>query len=706
MKKQKTKVVISVEDAIENLSIFEEMDINDPYRLGIVKNSKFVLEEEEKDYPNIRWMTSQNTKDVLDLLSACYESILHYFKQLYTSDETDWQSPKVKKGIEAIMDMVGVSADKMDHLMAHIDKKSLNQASTLPEYEDLRHFFLHEIKEMLQGEGEGKKAWEEQWPSNEDALLLDSEKTGLKDFETIQRDLEYELFYLKDNQNKPFFHPRLLRNIKLFVDFDPTFTVPLEEDPFIRMQIMNDADANSCAIQILQYCQPLMKKLYHARIRKKTSELIRAVHYGIMALMLSANPATLLSHTSGKSSQEYFADFLFFYRRALASSTYLKWMAYPPKEEEKEARLLLQMIHEIAYSFFNRKLGIQKEMSGFLHRLIRKGEEVRKKEKQGIYPKAKWGNAIFADNDAIQFLLSYFPNGPMLKLVDLIKKRSEAPGNMVFEPLRQSNHPYFLYTLTEREKVSVLHIPSPTCQSNLQKAKISAEFYAFLYSLADKKENLLMIQLQDKTSWTEFARASALENLSKQQDFSDSFSLITLPKDTDFYHQANDYLTTHQADQFMDLFIQQVAANEECGFYFPFDMTSFAKELFPLIHQYFFDSKQTLSRRDRWNFIEIAYLFFTLKAIKETDPNFVSFTCKDAIDVGAAESALFYLFMQLFESKNITDQTLEEVRLLLYTPAMRLRERGIQSARLGRMLAAFSLLEEKKEFKEVFSKLF
>ena len=165
-----------------------------------------------------------------------------------------------------------------------------------------------------------------------------------------------------------------------------------------------------------------------------------------------------------------------------------------------------------------------------------------------------------------------------------------------------------------------------------------------------------------------------------------------MPKDTDFYYQNNEYLNLSNAKEFIKGFGEQLVSPEEYGFYLPpqlkkTDLTRFTEISLPLIHELFFDKKKTLSRHKREDFIEIFYQFLILKCIEMVEPTSISFTCKDAIDIGSAATASFYGFLKLLNSDFMKKDEQDFLRWLLYTPALFIRERGIDPERLNRTLS-------------------
>ena len=250
-----------------------------------------------------------------------------------------------------------------------------------------------------------------------------------------------------------------------------------------------------------------------------------------------------------------------------------------------------------------------------------------------------------------------------------------------------------------------LRLPTPTRQRYIQKAEVTSEFEAFLRALASHKrgDQHLMINLQDRTSWEEHARSQVLEQMQSTAEFAPNLVTVTLPKYTDFYHQSDVYMHVNAAEDFLSSVLEQVKDGEACGFFFPsaFDQakaTQFTKAALPLIHKTFFGGKNVLSRKNRLDFIEIFYHFLTLKIIEVVQPHSLSFTCKDAIDVGASTSAGFYAFLKLVSrSYDWQDDERDFLIWMLFAPALSVRERAIDLQRLSRTVSALSCINAELE---------
>ena len=85
-----------------------------------------------------------------------------------------------------------------------------------------------------------------------------------------------------------------------------------------------------------------------------------------------------------------------------------------------------------------------------------------------------------------------------------------------------------------------MRLPSPTPQEYIHEAHISEEYRTFLRA-TDQKH--LLINLQDRNSWKEGARAEALEHLQKERDFANQLTVVTLGVHGDFYLQKGAYRT-------------------------------------------------------------------------------------------------------------------------------------------------------------------
>jgi len=715
----KLKEAIGIQEAMDNLAAVVGIDMENPPPIGIVKKTRIVTDEEEFPRNTVQWLSEEGVESIVDILDATYRAIYIHLQSLYENPEMNWENEKTRKGIAAMMSLVGESADKITTYFTYrLGKPPVQKVSDREEFKNLQRFYVGRFEKKFDGGIEGDEAWGKEWEENKESELLDLSKTGLKDFETVRRDYEYELFYIRKEDGKPYFNAELLRNIKLSCDFEAE-PESFEEDPLLKIRAMQDRDLLSSAGQILGDCHPQLIDFYKIFKKAEENDLAQTLSMAVLALFLAANPRHLLQNTIGKSCLEYYNDFHQFLRKAMKTTEYQKWIAYPPEATDKIAHNLLQLTHALAKSFFERAGGIKQESIGLIHRTMRRGEEVKQKEKSHLLKGETIWNQFLFDDEKLRSLLSKFPNGPLFKILDLIREEQEEDAIVPFDPIGQQNLPARLYQMERKgKKIEILRIPSPTRQSFINKVEIIDEFRGFLRALSSEKppKKHLLINLQDRTSWKEYARSRALESLQMNAEFNHQLFVFTLPMDTDFYHQTNEYLNLNKADDFIKAFQDQLESAQECGFFFSpqfkaNELKEFAHKSMAAIHEYFFHGKNSLTRRNREDFIEIFYQFFVLKCVDLLEPDSISFTCKDAVDTGAASTGLFYGFLKLLTGDFSKKEEQDFLRWLFYTPALFIRERAIDPQRVNRAISALErfdgeMAERGKQILKTFGELY
>lgn len=687
---------ISFKDAMDNLSALASIDLTAPGPIGLLGKHRIVVDEEEFPQLDIRWLSGEGSEVLLEVLDSTFRAIHDHLIRLSESPEMDWESERSRRAVAAMVALAGESAKRLER---YLELRLGKTAMGILEREELRALQdFYERKFSLQVK-------EDEPHEVNDALL--------RNMEAVRSDQEYELFYIRKEDGSPYYSPELLRHMRLVCDVESEGD-SFEEDPLLQVRSMLDRDIQASAGQILANANTSIAELYKSFKRLVNNRLAVNLSSAATALFLAANPRNLLQNSSGKICQQYFADFLYFLRAALKTDEYQKLIAYPPEKSDKVAHLLLNLTHGLCDELFHRRGGVKQEAVGLIHRTARKGAE---QPKATLKKGASLWSQLLIDDENYRARLAKFPSGPLFKILDLIRLEEEEPTP--FDPIGQGNFPLYLFGVEIRSKqIAILHMPSPTKQLLINKVEMLDEIRGMLrsYNTSSAQRKHLAINLQDRTSWREYARCKALEELQKNAEFSSSLTVITIPKNTDFYLQSSEYLNVNAVDELMAVILKQLESPEECGFYFsPSFKTSelirFAESVLPLIHRHFFDKKKVLTRRNREDFIEIFYQFLILKIIDQLQPTSVSFTCKDAIDVGAAQSACFYSFLKMLSHGFREKEEIDYFRWLLYTPSLFVRERAIDAERMNRILTALervdmSLQEDKKSILEDFAPLY
>ncbi len=681
MSNSKSRKDLSIIDAVDNLSSMAE------------------LEQESQKF---RWIAPGQQEKNQEAVKQTFRVVHNYLEHLYEKDQEKLKDKETQRGIQAMMVIAGEAAQKLGKYT-----DLFKGAAELKEYQDLQQFYLTKIMQRFQQSLKLEEAWEEEWGGLKEEEIVDIHRRGLKDLETVRKDKSYELFSIRKEDGRPYFNRNLLRHIKLVGDFDESLIETGAETPFTRVRTIEDRDAHATAREVLNLTAGYVDEFYKEALRYKEIVFAVALNKALMALMLAANGRNLMQNTTGKSCRGYYSDFHFFLREALGSPEYLEFLESPPARSERFSYALINVCQALCTAFFMR-VGTRQEEIDLIHRLIKKkpGESV---PFAGI---SAW-NGLLEDDEEMRSLLKGYPSGPLLKTLELFR---EEEGKLGFDPLAQRNLPSQLFNFSLGElHVSVLRVPAPIRQEVITKATVVSEFRGFLRHLKTKLEGkrYLLVNLQDRTSWEEHARCSALEELSRQGEL----LVLTLPRDTDFYNQSQEYAEQSESEGFVAVFKEQIASGESCGFYFPpqvqkEEIVRISSQLIELIWKEVFSHGKTLSRKQRLDFIEIFSSFFVLKMIEMLKIEIVSFTCKDALDNGAAMGAGFFAFLrQLSTGEAWFKEEKDFLLWMLYGPALIVRERLIDISRLNRTISALAALDAELEIRrkpllEAFSALY
>lgn len=675
MKLDENEDELSVMEAFDNLSNMAEIDLKS-------------VADEDVDHPftgEINWRDPRQALKNEVALKETFRVIHRYLQNMVRDKAGSLKDPEIQKGIQAIIILATEAVQKMDRFVALYPDR-YQPISKLKEYQDLQKYYLQQILEQVSPGNEIPEKWE--GDLNEDLEGKGVEKEGIPDLEAVRQDKHYELFFIKSETEKPYFSRQLLRHIRLMGNLDELIASVEGEDPLLKIRELLDRELHEGAKEIIRLSAPYMDEFYREGMRLKDHPYVGDLNKAVMALRMAANPKNLIENQSFKSCLEYYSDFHRFLRQAVESEEYIKLIE--GRTEDHFSHVLLNLTHAFCCYFFMR-VEPRKEALLLIHRLIDKG---------GKEPHLQiWEEMRRADQN-IRSVLKQFPSGPLLKTLDSFREEEEFEG---FDPLLHQNFPSELFTLIHNDfHVSLLRIPCPTNQVYIHKCDVVDEFTGFLrfYQHQTHPDRHLLINLQNRTAWEEFARCEALEKLSRQAEYSQVLTLLGLAKDTDFYHQTSDYESVSGCVVFMEQFLLQLQNGTGCGFYFPESykmehILSFAKKAIETVHEAFFEGKTTLSQKERLNFIEIVYQLFVLQWIEHFRVDSISFTCKDGVDTGQVQSALFYGFVRLLsDPHHWTKKDKDHLLWMFYSPALLIRERAVNEARLERGLMALEAIHE------------
>lgn len=692
---------ISILDAVETLSDIAELEILP--QVGVSKTNNLILGDEKITYRSIQWIHEDEIELRLKYLKEIFKVVLSYLRDFYKKQHAHIDTDQNIEGIKNIMVLVGEAAKKLDRFKAifHISIRGEKNVTEWKEYKKLQDFYLNRIARHIDEGvlskwilGLAKKAFEVEAAPPKTKRELQTSHVFV-DLEAVKKDTEYELFFIRKEDGSRFYSPRLVRNIKLVCDFGDYRDENKTDDPLSDLVVWQDRFMHSCAKDLFLSLEQTIKDFYECASKYKDKEIVVCLRKAIMALMLCSKSRHLYRNSPLKSCLEYFNDFQMYLRETLQTRDYQRLKAYPPQVTDKLDYNILNTINTICSAFFRLTKGFQ-EMIGPIQSLLYEAkQDISPEHLDAARNSHQLWSQLGCDFAALLKLIKRHANGPLIKVLNILEENS----THTYDPIMQGNIPSQLYSLYYNDtKIDCIHLPCPIYQEQIDKANIIDEFKAFITSLKNKSEGKhLIFNLQDRTSWREYIRSKELEELQLRDDFADKLVIVTLPKDTEFYHQLAPYLNDKHAEVFLKNLKKHVL-DESIGFFFPKNIrkqlsSSFIDDLASSIHRIFFHNKNVLLQEHRLDFIELFYIFLELKVIELVQPSSFSFTCKDSVDIGSSSSAQLYGILKLLNEKALNKAEIDYLNVLLYSAPILVRERMLSPERFKRMLSAIKIFE-------------
>jgi hypothetical protein len=375
-------------DKPKELSVVEAVD----YLSSLAELEKGSVEESAQ-----RWLDPTRLDNNQETVKQSLRAVHKHLQEIYEKDRKDLKNEETQKKVQAMMALVGEAGQKLDKYTRLFKGTHEKVGVTdLEEYRDLQQFYTKKILKKFQKTLELEEAWQSEWGKMDDSLL-DIHQKGLKDLETVKRDKDYDLFYIRKEDGKPFFNPNLVRHIRLVGDLDELLVEVEGEDPFLKIRIAQDRDLHASAREILRLSAVYIDEFYKEAMQHKQVDFVTSLGKAMMALMLAANPRNLIQNTTGKSCLSYYSDFHSYLREALSSEDYQHLLASPPDKSDRFFFSVLNLSHALCFFFFMR-VGSRKEAIDFLHKLIEKGGHQKKQTKEVEKDLALWNTLLDEDD--------------------------------------------------------------------------------------------------------------------------------------------------------------------------------------------------------------------------------------------------------------------------------------------------------------------
>lgn len=687
---------ITLLEAIETLCAIAEIPV-DP-NIEIEASEGIILGERK----SIEWLNLEDREETVRVVREIFSLLYKYLRGVYKNKEQTAKGDQIVEGIKTIMVLVGEAAKNLDKYTSLFHGTHSQKITQLDEYKKLQQFYQNRISRQVDTKQLSK--WilglahqpTDTVPSLKGRANLQT-RHEFVDLESVKRDSEYELFYIRKEDGSRFFSPQLVRNITLVCDFGESISSQKQATPAINAREWRDLVARTTAADIRDAIAPMIPRFVRETFKQNNHEIIVDLRSAFYALILAANPANCVSEDEErKTCYDYFCDFFFFLRRSLSTRDYQRMVAYPSNEENAYANAVVDMIHAICFAYFVETKGNQALLPP-VNTLIKHSLSTVSEEHQNekLHSDQLW-SSLACDYEAMTKYLRRHPNGPLIKVLTSIQEGA----HHYYDPLWQGNFPSQFFSLfTKDSKIMNCRIPCPVHQEAINKLVVTDEFKAFMQSMKDHPvhDHHLIINFQDRTSWREHTRSKAMEDLQNVPEFAPNLTVVTLAKDTDFYRQTDSYGLDNHAAVFIESLLDHLE-DQSTGYYFPDPIREqlfpkFMHQLVDTVHRIFFNDKNVLTRDQRQDFIELVYLFIEIKIIEMVRPYSFTLMCKDGIDVSTCANGLLYCFFKLLNQEKTKDIDEETLNTILYGPALLQRERIIIAERFHRMVNAIRVIE-------------
>lgn len=272
---------------------------------------------------------------------------------------------------------------------------------------------------------------------------------------------------------------------------------------------------------------------------------------------------------------------------------------------------------------------------------------------------------------------------------------------------RNGNFASWLFSYPRRNgETKIIRTPAVTVDlsrdirtNDVTSAEIAPEFNNFLMSYQQQGKKHLYINLMDRTLNSEKLRSNTIEHLMDNEGLRGAIQVVTLDKDSAFYHQAGAFANCSLAEPFKTAFMERMfESSPDSCFFWPAELNSdewqdWCKEIINETHDTYFASRDHLTTQERKDFIELTYLRIIKELLANGDFDSCNISCKNCVDRGASELALLYTDTLMKQNSPLDFTQKQKIAALTFGPALMERSRLPQSYRTSRLTTALSALQ-------------
>lgn len=665
-------------EAVETLSKIAEYEIDAPFAAIDWKSERPAVAPLQKFH-------IQNAARVMSGAKDAFRVILNYLKNYYRREYGKLVRHESIEGIKDVMKVAVGAFNKLD-TFAHLFPDYIHSEKDTKEFQALDSFYQKKIAPIEVQESLGK--WLHDLPiiavlghakQRKEAEVLAEER--FIEMEAVKKDTEYELFFVRKEDGSRFFTSRTLRDVMLLGKTEDIFDVQRSQSLHLELAHLQDTAVREKAQNIFKTCATELGVVVNIAKKYPFSEPLSLLYKAIIALFLAAQTKPKIVV---KSADVYLSDCIRFLRNLVDSTDYKKMLAYYPSADSEITTAIIKAVQGLSNALFVTS-GVPTCLNDYIAPLCGK-------EPGEIYFSDRIGTG-YKEMQKIMHQFAFLPSTSVLHAL----QDGDVHG---FDPLLLHNMPGVLFNIPVHGKnVTFYRIPTPTYQEYIHGAYITEEWKNFLRTAIQHKKDYchIIFNFQNRTSWRDFARVKALEELQNQAPFASHVHVITLAHNGDFYEQNGPYLHQNHSGIFIEHLLEHLDS-EASGFAYPKRikttiLAKLARTLSQDILKVFFSNKNVLTRNDRLNFIELLYIMLEAAIINYMKADAVSYTCKDGLDSSLPEACLMAYFLNTIQEGHITPYDESYMQSILYGLPLLVRGRTLFEERFTRMQSAMKAIE-------------
>jgi hypothetical protein len=642
----------SMVSAIETLSSIADLELSSTLQDPLM--GTMVTAEAPVMLKTVRWLHQKNAEHMYSIARQKLHDILVFFKHSFSSKTGRLVSSASMSGARTVMMLVDEAAENLDRytkLFFGAHKASLRESS---EFHSLCDFY---DKVMLAHAPKGKEV------STEASPLVDIlEKAGALsaswsqlifavpltvELEDLQRDIDYELLFIRQANGSRFFTPKLIRAMKLACDIEQAVDWQGSRHCQLEFDKMKLEHAGCVARSLQASSYPFLDAFFRCAHRMKQNPLMMEVYSPSIALMEATLQSIRRTESEGtKSGTDYLEDFRDLFLRVVHSSEFQRTLAYPSTNPDSWEYVLLALTKAWASHIVSGSM-ISKEEISIFKALVNEGME--KAVATLGEPNGSVSHALELIFESLRVRVGTTTHATLARMLQELQEKPSSP----FEPLLGQTFPTHIFDMSWRgELIPVIRLPSPTYQEKIDGAVISEIFQMALHARGKDERPALLLNFQDRTSWKDGARCQAIEELERHER--SNIAVCSLACSGDWFRQEGIYEALSNAEEFKKELLAHIAAS-----YVPPTVRAFLFRDLPLLidglHKGLYGGRNVLTQAKRIEMIDLVTVCVLLRAIEEINPSAIFVTCKDGLDASLSVAAELFSFLKLLNARPINE---------------------------------------------------